>query len=129
MYITSDSVRQAELMRPFVKTKCSLLFFYSQLNPYIMMWTTRTGEKIAIDDMDINHLRNALKMMIRKEGVLLSKINEVVEKHNGVVKMYNEAMMNKFQREFANGRINRQFQNQEIEENYSEDFEDSLYNK
>lgn len=94
-----------------------------------MMWTTRTGEKIAIDDMDINHLRNALKMMIRKEGVLLSKINEVVEKHNGVVKMYNEAMMNKFQREFANGRINRQFQNQEIEENYSEDFEDSLYNK
>ncbi len=93
-----------------------------------MMWTTRTGEKIAIDDMDINHLRNALKMMIRKEGVLLSKINEVVEKHNGVVKMYNEAMRNKFQREFANGRINRQFQNQEIEENYSEDFEDSLYN-
>jgi hypothetical protein len=105
-----------------------LVIFYSQLNPYIMMWTTRTGEKIAIDDMDINHLRNALKMMIRKEGVLLSKINEVVEKHNGVVKMYNEAMRNKFQREFANGRINRQFQNQEIEENYSEDFEDSLYN-
>ena len=67
-YITSDSVRQAELMRPFVKTKCSLLFFYSQLNPYIMMWTTRTGEKIAIDDMDINHLRNTLKMIVNNSN-------------------------------------------------------------
>ena len=28
-------------------------------------WTTRSGEKINVDDMDIEHLRNALKMIIR----------------------------------------------------------------
>lgn len=28
-------------------------------------WTTKTGEKINVDDMDLNHLRNALKMIIR----------------------------------------------------------------
>lgn len=28
-------------------------------------WTTRAGEKINVDDMDIEHLRNALKMIIR----------------------------------------------------------------
>lgn len=28
-------------------------------------WTTKSGEKINVDDMDIEHLRNALKMIIR----------------------------------------------------------------
>lgn len=28
-------------------------------------WTTKTGEKINVDDMDLNHLRNALKMILR----------------------------------------------------------------
>jgi hypothetical protein len=28
-------------------------------------WKTKDGQKINIDDMDINHLRNALKMIIR----------------------------------------------------------------
>jgi hypothetical protein len=28
-------------------------------------WTTRAGDKINVDDMDIEHLRNALKMIIR----------------------------------------------------------------
>jgi hypothetical protein len=28
-------------------------------------WTTKTGEKINVDDMDLTHLRNALKMIIR----------------------------------------------------------------
>lgn len=28
-------------------------------------WTTKSGEKINVDDMDITHLRNALKMIIR----------------------------------------------------------------
>lgn len=32
----------------------------------IVYWTTRDGEKISIDDMDINHLRNCLKMFVRK---------------------------------------------------------------
>lgn len=27
-------------------------------------WTMRNGQKISVDDMDINHLKNALKMVI-----------------------------------------------------------------
>jgi hypothetical protein len=29
------------------------------------IWTTRDGRKINVDNMDINHLRNALKMLMR----------------------------------------------------------------
>lgn len=29
-------------------------------------WTMKDGEKIDIDEMDINHLRNTLKMIIRE---------------------------------------------------------------
>ena len=28
-------------------------------------WTTKAGDKIDIDTMDLNHLRNALKMIVR----------------------------------------------------------------
>jgi len=28
-------------------------------------WTTRNGEKIDIDKMSLNHLRNTLKMIVR----------------------------------------------------------------
>lgn len=28
-------------------------------------WTMKNGQKINIDDMDINHLRNSLKMIVR----------------------------------------------------------------
>ncbi len=28
-------------------------------------WTTKAGDKINVDDMDITHLRNALKMILR----------------------------------------------------------------
>lgn len=29
-------------------------------------WTMKNGEKIDIDEMDINHLRNTLKMIVRR---------------------------------------------------------------
>lgn len=32
-------------------------------------WTMRNGQKISVDDMDINHLRNTLKMIIRSVKV------------------------------------------------------------
>lgn len=38
-------------------------------------WTTKTGEKINIDDMSVNHLRNTLKMIIR---------NATKPKHKGI---------------------------------------------
>ena len=28
-------------------------------------WTMKNGQQISVDDMDINHLRNTLKMMLR----------------------------------------------------------------
>lgn len=28
-------------------------------------WTMKDGTKISVDDMDVNHLRNTLKMIIR----------------------------------------------------------------
>jgi hypothetical protein len=30
-------------------------------------WKQRNGELISVDDMDVNHLRNVLKMLIRNE--------------------------------------------------------------
>jgi len=33
-------------------------------------WTMKNGQKINVDDMDINHLRNTLKMLIRAKRAL-----------------------------------------------------------
>lgn len=30
-------------------------------------WTQKNGQQIDVDDMDINHLRNTLKMIIRNQ--------------------------------------------------------------
>lgn len=35
------------------------------MNNRPVYWTMRNGEQISVDDMDINHLRNTLKMIIR----------------------------------------------------------------
>jgi len=40
----------------------------------IYYWTTKSGKKINVDDMDIEHLRNTLKMIIRNRAV--SQINK-----------------------------------------------------
>jgi hypothetical protein len=32
----------------------------------IVYWTMCNGKKISVDDMDIDHLRNTLKMILRK---------------------------------------------------------------
>lgn len=31
----------------------------------VVYWTMKDGKKISIDDMDINHLRNSLKIIVR----------------------------------------------------------------
>ena len=36
-------------------------------------WTMKNGEKIDIDEMDINHLRNALKLIVRNREAYLKK--------------------------------------------------------
>ena len=35
------------------------------MNNQPVFWKMRNGELISVDDMDINHLRNVLKMIIR----------------------------------------------------------------
>lgn len=37
-------------------------------NKEIVYWKQRNGKLISIDDMDINHLRNVLKMIIRNSN-------------------------------------------------------------
>lgn len=32
----------------------------------IVFWTTKTGEKINVDEMSIEHLRNVVKMIVRQ---------------------------------------------------------------
>jgi hypothetical protein len=39
----------------------------------IIYWTMKNGKKISVDDMDINHLRNTLKMIIRNVNKKTSK--------------------------------------------------------
>jgi len=44
-------------------------------------WKKRNGVLISIDDMDINHLRNALKLIIKSKNRLKTALNEEKEKH------------------------------------------------
>jgi hypothetical protein len=98
------------------------------------MWTTRTGEKISIDDMDINHLRNTLKMVIIREKALLIKANNIIKDYNNLVDKYNN-LVDIHKSTSVTVTINKsdrfvdKFKNQQIEEDYSEDFDDSIYNK
>ena len=40
-------------------------------------WTMKNGRNINVDDMDINHLRNALKMLIRTaNSIAIQKANK-----------------------------------------------------
>lgn len=54
-------------------------------NTNTVYWKMRNGRLISVDDMDINHLRNALKMIIRNhEKALQAKPKPKVEfKLNG----------------------------------------------
>ena len=40
-------------------------------NKESVYWKMRNGKLISVDDMDINHLRNVLKMIIRKSKIRL----------------------------------------------------------
>lgn len=47
-------------------------------------WKMRNGRLISVDDMDINHLRNVLKMIIRNREKALQQAKPKVEfKLNG----------------------------------------------
>ena len=47
-------------------------------------WTMKDGTKINVDDMDINHLRNTLKMLIRNaDNIAIRKASNNSFKVNG----------------------------------------------
>jgi hypothetical protein len=35
-----------------------------------VFWTMKNGQEINVDDMDINHLRNTLKLLIKNQTTL-----------------------------------------------------------
>ena len=40
-------------------------------------WITKTGEKIAVGDMDVNHLKNTLRLIIRKRNNIIDAKNNL----------------------------------------------------
>ncbi len=40
------------------------------------IWKTKDGKLINVDDMDVNHLRNSLKMCIRHLELIYAKANQ-----------------------------------------------------
>lgn len=50
-------------------------------------WKKSNGTSISVDDMDENHLRNALKMLIRRHERVLTEANEIVDKYNRLIKV------------------------------------------
>ena len=47
-------------------------------------WKMRNGELISVDDMDINHLRNTLKLIITNKNKLKAALNEKLEKERHI---------------------------------------------
>ena len=47
-------------------------------------WTMKNGQKINVDDMDINHLRNTLKMIIRNIEASENKSKPKFELHGDI---------------------------------------------
>ena len=54
------------------------------MNKEIVYWTMRNGQKIDIMEMDLNHLRNALKLIIKNKNRLKTALNEKLEKEKHI---------------------------------------------
>ena len=74
-------------------------------------WITRNGDKIDVDTMDITHLRNTLKMIIRNKEIVFENL---IKNAEPIVKP-------KFQ---IHGDIAQNFLEQMLEEDYAPDNDD-----
>ena len=67
-------------------------------------WKMRNGKLISVDDMDINHLRNTLKMIIRNREKVVQTLQakpKVEFKLNGdMAEFFNEEQDNSFQNDY-----------------------------
>ena len=75
----------------------------NQMDTNTVYWKMRNGELISIDDMDVNHLRNTLKMIVNNSN-----------KHKEKVVVNNE---------IDNSAIGRKFKELEVQE-LMDDYED-----
>lgn len=57
-------------------------------------WTMKDGTKISVDDMDINHLRNTLKMIIKNQVRVQSiPVKPKFEIHGDIAQNFIEQML------------------------------------
>lgn len=75
-----------------------------------VFWTMKDGTKINIDDMDINHLRNCLKMVVRQ--IEVNQIQKELKRRE----------------DFLNGEIAQQMYDQMIIEEFGSDEEYEFFN-
>jgi hypothetical protein len=52
----------------------------------VVYWKQRNGELISVDDMDINHLRNAFKHLIKHNANVVKQANELVDEYNALIR-------------------------------------------
>lgn len=66
-------------------------------------WKMRNGRLISIDDMDVNHLRNVLKMIIRnnhKVQIMQAKPKVEFKLNGDIAQFFNEEQNNSFQNDY-----------------------------
>ena len=51
-----------------------------------VFWKMRNGKLVSVDDMDINHIKNAFKHLIKHHQTVVQQANEVVDKYNALVR-------------------------------------------
>ena len=56
-------------------------------------WTMKNGQKIDVDKMDINHLRNTLKMIIRNVEAKPVKKQRSFQLNGDIAQMHNDLML------------------------------------
>jgi hypothetical protein len=56
-------------------------------------WTMKNGQKIDVDTMDIQHLRNTLKMIIRNQVRVSAPVKPKFEIHGDIAQNFIEQML------------------------------------
>lgn len=52
----------------------------------VIYWKQRDGKLVSVDDMDINHVRNAFKHLIKHHSNVVHQANDIIEKYNALVR-------------------------------------------
>jgi hypothetical protein len=66
----------------------------------IVYWKQRNGELISVDEMDVNHLRNTLKLIIKNKNRLKTALNEKLEKEKHIKAANNFVLKGDMAQEF-----------------------------